>query len=244
MINIDIQELKRLYYDEEKSCCAIARHFGVAQTTIYRHMKQHGLQRRPLGEAQKLRHAKTRINPDIDEIAHLYFDEKLTLSEVGTRIGVSRDTVWRRLLAAGYKCRTKGESQHPRIKGSCMFTETDLAEIKRLYCEEGRSSDEIAGQYDCSSPTIRRHLKRQGVRLRTIPEAQALRRKHEQAKTADQHQASISQQLKQLPPLPLEEATPARVLELRHKENLTIDAIAEVCSLTNLEVYNILQETG
>ena len=125
-----------------------------------------------------------------------------------------------------------------------MFTETDLAEIKRLYCEEGRSSDEIAGQYDCSSPTIRRHLKRQGVRLRTIPEAQALRRKHEQAMTEDQHQGSVSRQLKQLPPLPLEEATPERIQQLRHKDNLTIDAIAEVCSLTNLEVYNILQETG
>ena len=239
MISIDIDELKRLYYDEQKSCYAIARHFGVVPTTIYRYMKQHGLQRRPLAEAQKLRHAKTRINPNIDEIVHLYFDEKLTLSEVGARIGVSRDTVWRRLLAAGYRCRN-----NTRIKGTCMFTASDLTEIQRLYCKAGLSAHEIAGRYDCSSPTIRRHLKRQGVRLRTIPEAQALRRKHEQAKTADQHQGSVSRQLKEFHPLSPEEVTPERVQQLRSKDNLTIDAIAEVCALTNLEVYNILQEAG
>ena len=241
MTSIDIQELKRLYYDEQMSGYEIAQHFQTTPLLIYDRMRKHGLQRRTALDGQKLRFAKTKTIPNIDEIARLYFDEKLTLAEVGTRIGVCRDTVRKRLGAAGYKCRTKGESRHPRIKGACMFTASDLTEIQRLYCKAGLSADEIAGRYDCSSPTIRRHLKRQGVRLRTIPDAQALRRKHEQTKADDQHQRSVSRQLKELSPLPLEEVTPARVLELRHKSNLTIDAIAEVCSLTNLEVYNILQ---
>ena len=183
MINIDIQELKRLYYDEKQSGFEIARHFQTRPAVIYACMEEHGLQRRPCAEAQKLRYAKPRAIPNIDEIVHLYFDEKLALVEVGTRIGVSKDTVWIRLWKAGYRCRNS-----TRVKGSCMFTASDLTEIKRLYCEEGRSAHDIAFQYDCGSPTIRIHLKRIGVRLRTIPEAQALRRKHEQAKADSQHQ--------------------------------------------------------
>ena len=35
-----------------------------------------------------------------------------------------------------------------------------------------------------------------------------------------------------------------RILQLRNEENLTIDVIAGRCSLSNLEVYNILQENA
>ena len=248
MISIDLEELKRLYYDEQKSGFEIARHFQTFPQVIYNRMRKHGLQRRPCAEAQKLRYAKTeagiRIFTNIDEIVHLYFEEKLTLKEVGARIGVSHATIQNRLLTAGYKCRNKGESLHlcPSNKGTSMFTASELAEIGRLYSEEERSAHDIAFQYDCSDATIRNYLKRIGVQMRTVPEAQVLRRKKEQAQAGGQHEASISRQLKELPALPLEEVTPARVLELRHKDNLTIDAIAKVCSLSNLEVYNILQD--
>ena len=245
MISIDLEELKRLYYDEQKSGFDIARHFQTFPQVIYNRMKKHGLQRRSASGGQTLRYAKTGIILNIDEIVHLYFDEKLTLTEVGARIGVSHATIKNRLSAAGYKCRNSGDSRYPcpskKQKRSCMFTEADLTEIGRLYCEEERSAHDIAFQYDCSDSTIRNHLKRIGVQMRTIPEAQALRRKKEEAKTEDHHQTTISRQLKQLPPLTPEQVTPDRVLELRHKRNLTIDAIAKVCSLTNLEVYNILQ---
>ena len=232
MISIDIEELKRLYYDEEKSGYEIAEHFQTMPQVIYNRMEKHGLRRRP--------HA---VN--INEIVRLYFEEELSLVEVGERVGVSSGTITKRLWAAGYKCRKRGGSRHPsKMKGSYMFTASDLTEIKRLYCEEGRSGDDIAFQFNCCGATIRNHLKRQGIQLRTPTEAQALRRNHEQEKESGQHQRSVSRQLKQLPLLPLEEVTPARVLGLRNKDNLTIDAIAKVCSLTNLEVYNILQEAG
>ena len=242
MISIDLEELKRLYYDEQKSGFEIARHFQTFPQVIYNRMRKHGLQRRPCAEAQKLRYAETRLKLNINEIVRLYFEEELSLVEVGERVGVSSDTIMKRLWAAGYKCRKRGGSRHPsKMKGSYMFTAFDLTEIKRLYCEEGRSGDDIAFQFNCCGATIRNHLKRQGIQLRTPTEAQALRRNHEQEKESGQHQASISRQLKQLPPLTPEQVTPARVLELRHKRNLTIDAIAKVCSLSNLEVYNILQ---
>ena len=218
MISIDLEELKRLYYDEQKSGFEIARHFQTFPQVIYNRMRKHGLQRRPCAEAQKLRYAKTeagiRIFTSIDEIVHLYFEEKLTLKEVGARIGVSHATIQNRLFTAGYKCRTKGQSRHlcPSNKGTSMFTESELAEIGRLYSEEERSAHDIAFQYDCSDATIRNYLKRIGVQMRTVPEAQILRRKKEQAQAGGQHEASISRQLKQLPPLTPEQVTPDRVL--------------------------------
>ena len=44
-----------------------------------------------------------------------------------------------------------------------------------------------------------------------------------------------------MPALSRDEVTTDRIFKLRYKDNLTIDAIAKVCGLTNLEVYNILQ---
>ena len=114
------------------------------------------------------------INIDIQQIAYLYFDEVLTLTEVSERIGVCRDTIWKRLLAAGYKCRPRGSSRNPRLsktKGTSMFTASDLAEIKRLYCKEKISANDIAFRYDCSGSSIRIYLKRQGVQMRTIQES-------------------------------------------------------------------------
>ena len=245
MKSIDIDELKRLYYDEQKSGFEIARRFQTRPAVIYACMEEHGLQRRTYAVAHKLRYAETRLRLNINEIVRLYFEEELSLVDVGERVGVSGDTIMKRLWAAGYKCRKRGVSRHPsKIKGTSMFTASDLTEIQRLYCEEGRSAGDIAGRYNCSDATIRNHLKRIGVQMRTIQEAQALRRNHEQKKESGQHQASVSRQLKQLQPLSPEEVTPERVQQLRSKDNLTIDAIAEVCSLTNLEVYNILQEAG
>ena len=58
MINIDIQELKRLYYDEQKSGYEIAQHFQTIPSVIYDRMRKHGLQRRPAADGQKLRYAK------------------------------------------------------------------------------------------------------------------------------------------------------------------------------------------
>ena len=246
MISIDIEELKRLYYDEQQSAYEIAQHFKTNHSTIYGRMKKHGLQRRSASDGQKLRYAETRIKLNINEIVRLYFEEELSLVEVGERVGVSSDTITKRLWAAGYKCRKRGWSRHPsKMKGSYMFTASDLTEIKRLYCEEGRSSEDIAFQYDCCGATIRNHLKRQVNPDCERPESRKNSAgNHEQEKELDQHQASVSRQLKQLQPLSPEEVTPERVQQLRSKDNLTIDAIAEVCSLTNLEVYNILQEAG
>ena len=243
MKNIDINQIKYLYYREKKSASEIARVFDCDPATIYIHMEKNGMQRRSASESQKIRYNnrvydKHRSKLDLAEIRRLYFQEHLSLVETGEKLGVSPDTIRRRLIQAGYKCRKQSESRRPRAS---KFTEVDCAEMKRLYCEEELSSAEIARRFDCTNMTIKMHLEQQGVQLRTAKEAQALRRKKEAEQKSvgtglvpDQPNGSI----------PPEQVTPARILQLRNEENLTIDAIAERCSLSNLEVYNILEEMG
>ena len=237
MKDIDIKRVSHLYYHEKKSVHAIAEILGCTPTVIYGHMQKNGLQRRSYSEAHTIRYSQKHLKIDLAEIVRLYFEEHLPLIEIGTRLGVCHTTVRKCLVAAGYEIRKRGESRHPQKSRSSKFTDADLAEMERLYCQVEWSSAEIAYRYDCCDLTVRAHLKRLGVRLRTPKEAQALRRKKEAARGTV---AGICL----VPDLPPDQVTPERILQLRNEENLTIDVIAGRCSLSNLEVYNILQENA
>ena len=237
MKDIDIHQVVHLYYHEKKSVYEIAEIFGCTPTVIYGHMQKNGLQRRSYSEAHTIRYSQKHLKIDLAEIVRLYFEEQLPLIEVGTRLGVCHTTVRKCLVAAGYEIRKRGESRHPQKSRSSKFTDADLAEMERLYCQAEWSSAEIAYRYECCDLTVRAHLKRQGIRLRTPKEAQALRRKKEAAR-------GTVAEICLVPDLPPEQVTPERILQLRNEENLTIDVIAGRCSLSNLEVYNILQENA
>ena len=252
MKNIDINQVAHLYYHEKKSVYAIAEIFGCVPTVIYARMKANGLQRRSYSEAHTIRYSQKHLNMDLAEIVRLYFEEHLTLIEIGTRLGVCHTTVRKCLVAAGYEIRKRGESRHPQKSRSSKFTDADLAEMERLYCQAEWSSAEIAYRYDCCDMTVRVHLRQLGVRLRTPQEAQALRRKKEkEVSHHDDRDRTTSCAARGtvgetclVPALSPEQVTPERILQLRNEENLTIDAIAELCSLSNLQVYNILQENA
>ena len=238
MKDIDINKVSHLYYHEKKSVYEIAEIFGCVPTVIYARMKENGLQRRSYSEAHTIRYSQKHLKIDLAEIVRLYFEEQLPLIEVGTRLGVCHTTVRKCLVAAGYEIRKRGESRHPRKSRRSKFTDADLAEMERLYCQAEWSSAEIAYRYECCDLTVRAHLKRLGVRLRTPKEAQALRRKKEVSARGTVAEICL------VPDLPPEQVTPERIHQLRNEEGLRIDIIAGMCSLSNLEVYNILQENA
>ena len=162
MKDIDIHRVAHLYYHEKKSVYAIAEILGCTPTVIYGHMQKNGLQRRSYSEAHRMRYSQKHLNMDLAEIVRLYFEEQLPLIEVGTRLGVCHTTVRKCLVAAGYEIRKRGESRHPQKSRSSKFTDADLAEMERLYCQAEWSSAEIAYRYECCDLTVRAHLKNQG----------------------------------------------------------------------------------
>ena len=272
MKDIDIHRLAHLYYGEKKTTVELAEIFGCSLRAIYKCMDAHGMKRRSKSEAKKLAKArKSRVNLDIEDIVRLYFQEHLTLGEVGTRLGVTGTTVRTRLIAAGYTPRSVKEAQQLAEVGQfSRFTDTDRAEMKRLYCEEEQSLAEIADRYNCSDVTVRAHLKEIGVRLRTYKEAWDLRRKKAEGKERKpKRKVEPRGKVSREPPIPPEapartytppkrfgkvfepipllspaQVTPERILQLREDEELTVDDIAVVCSLSRVDIYNILQKAG
>ncbi|MXV82696.1 helix-turn-helix domain-containing protein [Candidatus Poribacteria bacterium] len=273
MKNIDINQIKYLYYDEEKSSIEIAKIFDCSPATIRNWMKKHNLPRRPKKEAHKNQTGPPGIDIDLDELVRLYFEKQLPLAVIGAQKGTSGTTIRSKLLKAGYTLRSD------RIRSS-KFTDTDVSEMERLYLEEELALQMIAERFKCTAVTVGTQLKKRGIRLRNPKQAQVLRQKKEKAGVEESVKSAKvgksdsvektplpNSQTSELPnsqtfsktytppkrfgkvfePIPLippEEVTPERILQLRQEDDLTLDDIAAVCSLSTVDVYNILIENG
>lgn len=108
-IDIDINQIKTLYVDQKKSLRETARILGSTVGTIKDRMKENGLNIRSKSEGQKLiggsRATRKRIDIDLSKIVRMYFEQELSLTEVGKRFGVSQAPIRERLISAGYKLR-------------------------------------------------------------------------------------------------------------------------------------------
>lgn len=166
---------------------------------------------------------------DINEIVRLYFDEMLSLVEIGKRFGVSFVTIRSRLLANGYQTREPGWNSVP------AFSETERAELVRLHVDEQKNCTELSLIYGVSSVTVQKYLREAGV-LRSVRQAQVLRRVKERGEQGEQ--ATETHEREEV--APTESASPENIRRLRETENLRIDEIAERTGLSNLEVYEVI----
>jgi len=89
---------------------------------------------------------------DISEadLVRLYCDEGLSANEVARRLGWSASAIYSRLAALGIARRTQWA--HNTV-------DADVAELRRLYVEDGLSLSEIAARYGCALTTIWRRLR-------------------------------------------------------------------------------------
>ena len=193
----------------------------------------------------------------ITEIVKLYFEQQLTLLEIGKRMRVSGTTIRARLIEAGYSVRRRGKAQRKGFTG--RFSDAEVAEMERLYCVELCACPEIASRFKCSAGTVRAKLIERGVQLRTYSEAYALRRKNQEetatplrketnGKTRSPRTYTPPKRLGKvfdpIPLLPPEQVTPERILQLWQEDELTLDDIAAICSLSRVDIYNILEKAG
>jgi hypothetical protein len=87
-----VEELFRLYTEDKLTIPAIAARFGVTHTPVHRALLKHPQFKsvvRPRGQPRKL--------PDIDELFRLYTEERLTLTQIGSRFKVQVSLVHRAL---------------------------------------------------------------------------------------------------------------------------------------------------
>lgn len=239
---VDLQQVKDLYYGEELSVPKVAERMGLPGHIVYLEMKKYGLPRRTKSEAQQLRVWGHRSSVPTSEIERLYFDEEKTLVETAEILSLSYGCVRTRLLEAGHQLRSRKEARL-LCKGGRASVEFDVEEkhwIRKYYCDDGCSLATIGLRFSVSGPKIRQVLVDMGIKIRTLSEAQQLRRENMKRR----FQEHIPDPVEVQPVLDESEVSSALVVQLRNESNLKIDEIAARCSLTNMEVYAILEQAG
>ena len=187
----------------------------------------------------------TYLKLDNERIIHLYVNESLSLKKVGEIVGCSDYTVKNRLLSAGISLRKRGSG------GAPSFVDTyrekfDVPGIVHAYCVEQKSAQTVGKEFGCSSPTIQRILKKEGVPIRTISEA--MRLKHQRRR-----ENSFVPESSPLTPLGSSEITvsleaglgertvdASDSIEEMREAGLRIDQIAEIKGITPKGVYDVI----
>lgn len=101
-------ELKNLYEKEKLTTYEIAEIYNCCQATVWKRLKQFGIQSRPAGTA--------RVNLPKSKLEKLYLKKKLSTWEIEKRYGYPRGTVYRKLCEYKIKRRTRAEAHivYPR----------------------------------------------------------------------------------------------------------------------------------
>lgn len=95
---------------------------------------------------------------DLNAILHLYIDNRLSLAEVGRRLGVTRQDVHFRVKKAGISTRLNRPIP-PK------FSRRQLKEMQRLYMNEVYSLDRLAQHFGTRRDFLRECLENLGVKL-------------------------------------------------------------------------------
>ena len=170
--NIDIDEVKRLYYDEKLSVSAVAQELDVPINSVQKAMQQHGLKRRSRKEARVLRDPPVMSQIDIDEIKRLYYDEKLSVSAVAQRVEIPKCRVQKAMQQHGLRRRSRKEAQGLRVP--TVMSQIDVNEIKRLYYDEKLSVSAVAQRMGVPINRVRKAMQQHGLKRRSRKEAQGL----------------------------------------------------------------------
>jgi predicted DNA-binding protein YlxM (UPF0122 family) len=151
-IDIDPNEIHRLYFEERMSLSEVANYFGYKSSKpISNIMRKMGWSARPYSTPMK--------DVDPDEVNRLYFEEELSLQEVAEHFGYkSRSPIERILKLQGWESRPSPNV--PRI-------EIDPNEVYQLYFEENYSLQKLADYFGCKSTgPIKRTFREQGWSVR------------------------------------------------------------------------------
>lgn len=175
---IDLEEVRRLYWEEGLSIVAVAGRLGVNHKVISRIMRRNNIPGRSHREAQILaessgRYSKLDIDPE--EVRRLYWEEELSIQDVAERFGVNRWSISRIMVTHNIPRRLLSEAGPLRVKlGKYTKSRIDPEEVRRLYWEEGLSLFAIAERLGVVFQTIHYIMQRDNIPRRSSSEINAL----------------------------------------------------------------------
>lgn len=136
---LNLDEIKRLYIEENKTLREIAQLMNCGYGTIQKRIKEMGLSR------DRFKNTSSNIEEMREKIRHLYIDEKLSSNEIGKIIGKTGKTVLYHLKQMGIEIRP--------------VKKIDQEEFEQLW-NQGKSDKEIAEYFGVEETTIKTYRTR------------------------------------------------------------------------------------
>jgi hypothetical protein len=106
------------------------------------------------------------IHIDKATLVDLYWGQRLTLTEIGTKLGVHFMTVHRRMIEYGIPRRNMGtrraDGDHPSRPAEVLTP----GFLKASYQRKGMTTDQIAAETGFNSSTVRYYLRQAGIPIR------------------------------------------------------------------------------
>jgi transposase len=152
----DLEKASILYKDDGLSTSQIAKIFKVHLQTIINRFKEAKIPLRPQGQAPS--------TIDSDRIKYDYETNKMSTKNIAKTYNISVSLVQKKLKEAGVKLL--------RVGGISRTIPIDRIKLLTLYLEQQLSLTACAEQFRVSSSVIRRRLKQNGIKIRSVGEQQ------------------------------------------------------------------------
>lgn len=110
-LQLNVEEIKRLYLKEMMPCYGIAEIMGCEASTINRRLRRAGVKLRHHNDTKRGRPSKNRIEVNPDLVAKLYAVKYASAQTVGERLGVSAPVIRRVMRENGIARKPMGEAR-------------------------------------------------------------------------------------------------------------------------------------
>lgn len=156
-------ELRELYNGQGLSTTEMAERLGLSRGNIIYHMDRHGIERRSISASR----GGNDSYQDQSKLRRLYHDEGLSTYEMADEM----DTTSATIIYWMDKFNIEREERKNRSPPSEKKPEKD--ELKRLYCEEHKSTIDLSERFGVAPGTISNWLRSYDLRVRTKAESLA-----------------------------------------------------------------------
>ena len=161
-VDIDTKLVINMYVNQGMSLRKIAKIFDVNYNTIARRLREKNITIKSAAQASGKSKEK---QVDIEKMVDMYVNQRMTSTEIGKKLNISKVTVCTKLKQLGVKMRTNTEIQ---------TIELDIVKLEDMYVNQKLPCHKIGEIMGVTSQTIVKRLKILGIPIRSRSEAMTL----------------------------------------------------------------------
>jgi DNA-binding CsgD family transcriptional regulator len=158
----NVQWLREQYWEKERTTAEIAEKLGLSGTTVRKYMRRYDIERRGMSEARTDGNAERLQNERW--LREQYWEKGHTLAEIAQKLSVSSGAV--RNSMERHDIERRGESK-AQTDGNVERLQNEQW-LREQYCDEERTSYDIAAELGVSDTTVREQMEEYGIDRRDV----------------------------------------------------------------------------